>query len=106
MFARKVSLQLKHNSTKDFTKKLESDVIPLLRKQQGFQDEITFTARDGKEAFGISLWDRKESAEAYGNGPYTQVQKMLEDVIDGTPRIETYEVSTSTCHKVGAGSVR
>ena len=99
MFARKVSMNLKPNTTKDFTTKLDSDVIPLLRKQKGFQDEITFTAKDGKQAIGISLWDHKESAEAYGKGAYSDVQKMLDKVVEGTPRVETYEVSNSTFHK-------
>ena len=78
MFARKVSLHLKPNAVKDFSKKMESDVIPLLRKQNGFQDEITFTAKDGKKAIGISLWDRQESAEAYERNSYPQVQKLLD----------------------------
>jgi hypothetical protein len=30
------------------------------------------------------------------------VTKLLSKVVDGTPRVETYEVSNSTCHKVGA----
>jgi hypothetical protein len=102
MFARKVSMHLKPNTVAEYTRKLENDVIPLLRKQNGFQDEISFTAKDGKEAFGISLWDRRESAEAYERGPYPQVVKMLEKVVEGTPRVETYEVSNSTFHKIGA----
>jgi heme-degrading monooxygenase HmoA len=100
MFARKVSMTLKPNTAADFTRKLETDVIPLLRKQKGFHDELAFTTKDGKEAFGISLWDRKESAEAYEKGPYAQIVKMLEKVVEGTPRVETYEVSNSTCHKM------
>ena len=100
MFARKVSMHLKPNTVTDFTRKLESDVIPMLRKQTGFQDEITFTAKGGKEAFGISLWDRREDAEAYERKSYPQVLKMLETVVEGTPRVETYEVSSSTFHKI------
>ena len=42
MYARRVSLQLKPNSTAEFTQRLEKQVIPMLRKQNGFKDEITF----------------------------------------------------------------
>ena len=100
MFARKVTVQLKPNAAAEFTRNVQTDVIPLLRKQDGFQDELTFTAKEGREAFGISLWDRKESAEAYQRGAYTQVVKMLEKHVEGTPRVETYEVSSSTFHKI------
>lgn len=99
MYARKVSLHLKPDAVKDFSKKLETDVIPLLRKQKGFQDEITFTAPDGKRAIGISLWDRKESAELYERDSYAKVLKMLDEVSESVPRVEGYEVATSTFHK-------
>ena len=65
MFARRVSMHLKLNSVAELTQRLEREIIPLLRKQKGFQDEITFVAPGGREAFGISLWDRPENAEAY-----------------------------------------
>ena len=63
MFARRVSMHLKPDGVAEFTQRLEQDVLPLLRKQNGFQDEITFVATGGKEAFAISLWDEAESAE-------------------------------------------
>ena len=55
MFARKVSMQLKPNSIAEMTQRLEKEIIPLLRKQKGFLDEITFVVPGGAEAFGISL---------------------------------------------------
>ena len=104
MYARRVSLKLKPNSTAEFTQRLEKEVIPMLRKQKGFQDEITFVAPAGTEAFGVSLWDNKESADAYNRGPYAEVTKILAKLVDGTPRLETYEVSNSTFHKIGAAA--
>jgi hypothetical protein len=102
MYARRVSLSLKPNSAVEFTKRLEKEVIPMLRKQKGFRDEITFVAPAGIEAFGVSLWDNKESADAYNRGPYADVTKILEKLVDGTPRVDTYEVANSTFHKIAA----
>ncbi len=102
MFARHVSLHLKPNSVREFTDTIDKEVIPLLRKQKGFQDEITFVASGGTEAVGISLWDQKENAEAYNRGTYPQVQKALTKVVEGTPEIKTYEVANSTFHKIAA----
>ena len=102
MFARRVSMHLKPNSLPEFTQKLEKQIIPLLRKQHGFQDEITFVAPGGKEAFGISMWDRKESAETYSRATYPEVVKLLDKVVEGTPQVESYEVSNSTFHKIAA----
>ena len=102
MIARNVSLHLKPNSVAEFTRTLENEVIPLLRKQKGFQDEITFVAPGGLEAVGISLWDEREDAEAYNRGTYPEVQRALAKVVEGTPQVQTYEVSNSTFHKIAA----
>ena len=102
MYARRVSMNLKPNSKAEFTKKLESEIIPMLRKQKGFRDELTFVSPVGKEAFGVSLWDNKENAEAYDRGSYAEVTKMLSKLVEGTPRVDTYEVANSTFHKVAA----
>ena len=102
MFARRVYLHLKPNSTAEFTQRLEKEVIPMLRKQNGFQDEITFVSPGGKEAFGISLWETAEKAEAYNRGTYPEVAKILARVIEGNPQVETFEVTNSTFHKIAA----
>jgi len=104
MYARRVSMKLKPNSTVEFTQRLEKDVIPMLRKQTGFRDEITFVAPGGTEAFGVSLWDTKQNADNYNHGGYAQVTKILEKVIDGAPKLETYEVANSTFHKIAAAA--
>ena len=105
MYARKVSLNLKPNSAAEFTQKLEKQIIPMLQKQQGFKDEITFVVPGKTEAFGVSLWDNKESAEAYNRGTYAEVTKILANLVEGTPRVDTYEVSNSTFHKIRAAAV-
>ena len=102
MFARQVSMRLKPNSNKAFTDTIEKEIIPILRKQKGFQDEITFVVPGGTEAVGISLWDQKENAEAYGRGTYAEVQKVLGKVLEGTPRVQSYDVCNSTYHEVAA----
>jgi heme-degrading monooxygenase HmoA len=104
MYARRVSMKLKPNSTVEFTQRLEKDVIPMLRKQTGFRDEITFVAPGGTEAFGLSLWDTKQSADNYDRASYAKVTKILETLVDGAPRVDTYEVANSTFHKIAAAT--
>ena len=104
MFARRVYMHLKANTVAEFTQRLEKEVIPLLRKQKGFQDEISFVGHEGTEAFGISLWDRAENAEAYNRGTYPEVTKILGTVVEGPAQVETFEVSNSTFHKIAAAA--
>ena len=102
MFARSVSFHLKPGRAPEFTRLLDKDIIPVLRKQKGFQDELAFVAPGGADAVGISVWDLKESAETYARGAYAGVLKTLETVVDGTPRVQTYDVSNSTFHKIAS----
>jgi len=102
MYARNVSINLKPNSVKQFTQKLEQEILPLLKRQDGFQDAITFLPEGGKYAIAISLWDGKESAEAYGRNTYSQVLQSLGTVIEGTPKVTLYEVASSTFHNIPA----
>jgi hypothetical protein len=102
MFARRIYMHLKPNSVAEFAQKLELEIIPLLRKQNGFQDEITFVSPGGKEAFALSLWTRAEDAEAYNRDSYPGVAKIMSTVIEGSPRVETFDVANSTFHKVAS----
>jgi len=102
MFARRVQMHLKPNCVVEFTKRLENDVLPLLRKQKGFQDEITFVGQGGREAFGISLWDKAENAEDYNRVTYPEMTRILTGVIEGAPQVETFDVANSTYHKIAA----
>jgi hypothetical protein len=104
MFARKVNMHLKPNSVAEFTKRLEKDILPLLRKQKGFQDEITFVGQGGRQAFGISLWDTAENAESYNRGTYREVTKFLATVVEGASQVETYDVANSTFHRIAAAA--
>jgi heme-degrading monooxygenase HmoA len=102
MFTRHVTIKLKANSAAEFTRVIENEIIPLLRKQKGFRDEVTFVVPERSEAIALSFWDTKEDAEAYNRTGYQEVLKTLSKVVEGDPKIETYEVANSTFHKIAA----
>ena len=100
MFARNVSIHLKSNMLSDYTQTFDKDVLPLLRKQKGFKDEITFAGPGGVDVTAISLWENKTDAEAYNTNTYPQVLKTMAGFIEGTPKVETSDVVNSTFHKI------
>jgi hypothetical protein len=102
MYARSVSFHLKPGRAAEFTRILDNNILPVLRSQKGFQDEIALVATDGAKAVGISVWNRKEDADAYAAGAYAGVVKVLERVVEGTPQVHTYEVASSTFHNRAA----
>ncbi len=102
MFARIVSMRLKPNMSAEFSQTIEKKILPILRKQKGFRDELTFIAPGGMEAVGISLWDSPAQADAYNSGSYPEVLRELTRLVEGTPSVQTYEVANSTAHKIAA----
>jgi hypothetical protein len=102
MFTRHVIMQLKANSAAEFTRTVEKTILPMMRKQNGFRDEITFISVDDTEAIANSFWETKADADAYDMAGYPQVLKALSKVVEGTPRVGNAVVSNSTLHQIAA----
>ena len=100
MFARSVSVHLKSNMLSDYTRTFENEILPLLRKQKGFKDEITLSNPGSLDVMAISLWESKANAEAYNTNTYPEVLRKFAQVIDGTPKVQTFEAVTTTFHNV------
>lgn len=105
MFARKVSLRLRPDSAGQFLQRMEEEIIPLLRKQQGFLDELTLLSHGGKEIYAYSFWESSEDAERYDRTAFREVTGFLSGLIEGPLRVHTYMVGNSTFHKIAAGAV-
>jgi hypothetical protein len=84
----------------DYTRTFENDTLPLLRRQKGFKDEITLSNPNSLDVIAISLLDSKANAEAYNTNGYPEVLRTLGRMIDGTPRVQTFEAVNSTFHNV------
>src|SRR5271165_6137093 len=100
MFARHITLQLKPNLAKEFPVTFEKEIVPLLKKQKGFVDELLLMTPEKKELVAISLWETKEYAEIYNRELYPRVEKMVEKYIEGAPVIKIFEEQYATFHKI------
>jgi hypothetical protein len=65
-------MSVKAGAVEAFTELIESEIIPLVRHQKGFQDALTLIVPGSREAIGISV---------------------------GTAK--TFQISNSTFHKIG-----
>ena len=100
MFARKVAARLKSNSLEEFTNLMEVEILPWLRKQEGFLDLITLAVPDGTEVATISFCDHERNAQAYNSSGYPEVLKVLGKLLDGPPYVKTFDVVGSTFQRV------
>ena len=101
MFARLVTLQVKPNLVNEFPVTFEKEILPLLRKQTGFLDELSLVTPGKREMVAISLWDTKEHAETYNRELYPQIEKIVNKFVEGTPIVKKFEAEYSTSHKIG-----
>jgi heme-degrading monooxygenase HmoA len=102
MFARKVSVRLQADAAGAFIQKMEDEIIPLLRKQKGFLDELTLMSQSGKEVYAYSFWETSEDAERYDRTAFREVTDRLAGLVEGALRIHTYMVANSTFHKLAS----
>lgn len=93
-FARNVQFQIKNGKEQEFTTLFENDVLPTLRKQPGFEQELTLVNKEG--AIGISIWNDRKSAETYQTATYPTILAKLNHLIERTPKVDMYEVTTTT----------
>jgi heme-degrading monooxygenase HmoA len=100
MFARHVTMQLKPTMAKEFPVTFEKEILPLLRKQRGFLDELLLMTPEKREVVAISLWETKEHAENYHRELYPQIEKIVNRYAEGIPTVKKFETEYSTFHKV------
>jgi heme-degrading monooxygenase HmoA len=100
MFARNVALRLRPNALNEFQRIFDAQVVPLLRKQPGFKDVITFAMSGGTEVVAIRLWETRRHAEAYHAAGYPRVMECLEPLLDGSPKLRVSDIVNSTFHAV------
>ena len=100
MFARNVSFRLKPNMLHDYTRTFEKEILPLLRKQKGFKDDINLSNPASLDVISISLWESKANADAYNTNTYPDVLRSFAGMLDGTPKVQTFEAVQSTSHNV------
>ena len=96
-FARNVQFEIKKGKEQEFAGLFENEVMPMLRKQDGFEEEITLV--NPKASHAISLWADRKSAETYQKATYPGILAKLSNVLEGTPTVETYE-TTKTYSRV------
>jgi quinol monooxygenase YgiN len=104
MFTRIVELRAKPGKTDELCRAAGEKVLPFLKKQQGFQDEIVLVSNtDPNRVLAQSFWSRREDAERYHRERFSQIAEMLRPLCESEPVVSTFDVSTSTVHRITLG---
>ena len=104
MFTRVVELVSKQGKARELSSTINDKIVPILKKQPGFADEIVLVAdADSNRVLALSFWKTREDAERYQRKQYKSVRETLESVLEAEPVVRTFEVHTSTGHRIAAG---
>jgi quinol monooxygenase YgiN len=104
MFTRIVELNTKPGKTRELCTAIDDKVLPILKKQTGFVDETVLASdTEPNRVLSLSVWNTKEDAERYHREHYTRINEMFSHLLEGAPVIRTFDVHTSTTHRLVAG---
>jgi len=104
MFTRVVEINAKSDKASELAATIHEKVLPILKKQTGFVDEaVLISDTEPNRIIGLSFWNSKQDAERYHLEGYPKVNEILSPLLEGSPVIRTFNVHTSTTHRIAAG---
>ena len=104
MFTRIVELTTKPGRNRQLADAIDEKVVPILKKQKGFVDEAVFVSdKETNRVLALGFWKTKEDAEQYHRAEYQKVHDTIRHLLEAEPVIRTFDVHTSTTHRIAAG---
>ena len=104
MFTRVVEVTTKEGKSKEVLNTIREKVLPILRGQNGFVDEVSLVSTlNPNRIVSLSVWKSKEDAERYHNQNFQTITNLLRTHLERDPTIETFDVEISTMHKIATG---
>jgi quinol monooxygenase YgiN len=104
MYTRVVELNTKPGKAREVSETINDKVLPILKKQAGFVDEAVLVSdTESTRVLGLSFWNKREDAERYHREQYPKINEILRPLLEAEPVIRTFDVHTSTTHRITAG---
>ncbi len=86
--ARSVRFDIATDKDEEFHSLFRNEVLPILKKQDGFKDELLLV--NDQHVLAISVWNNMDSARKYESAIYPKLDKTLRPVMVGKPTVETF----------------
>jgi heme-degrading monooxygenase HmoA len=87
--ARSVRFDIAADKNDEFKSLFRNEVLPILKKQDGFKDELLLV--QDQHVLAISVWNDMDSARKYESTIYPQLDKALRPIMTGKPTVETFK---------------
>jgi quinol monooxygenase YgiN len=104
MFTRVVEINSKSGKSHELANTINEKVLPILRQQTGFLDETVLTSdTESNRILALSFWKNKDDAERYHREHFARISEILSNLMENPPVVRTFNVHTSTTHRITAG---
>ena len=104
MFTRIVEVTSKPGKSHEVADLIHQKILPILRQQTGFIDEIILESDTEPDlVVAMSFWKTMADAEKYHRENFAKITQPILPVTEGTPVVRTFNVHTSTAHKIAKG---
>jgi len=104
MFIRIVDFVSMPGKTRMLSETLRNKLLPILRVQPGFVDEIVLESDvEPDRVLALSFWRTREEAERYNRETYPAVREVLLASLETDPVVRTFNVASSTTRNILAG---
>ena len=103
MYTRTVELTCKTGKARELCNTIDDKVLPILRRQAGFVDETVIVSdTEPDRVLALSFWLTREDAQRYEREQFDTVQKTVQHLLETAPVVRTFDVHTSTAHRIAA----
>src|ERR1700693_3690232 len=103
MFTRIVEIIAKTGKSHELANTIHEKVLPILKKQNGFVGEtVLLSETEPDRILALGFWNKREDAEHFHNKDYERVREILQHLLEVEPVIRTFNVHSSTTHKIAA----
>jgi len=103
MYMRVVELASKSGKARELCNTIDDKVLPLLKRQAGFVDQTVIVSdTEPNLVLALSFWNTREDAQRYEREQFDTVQKTVLHLLETAPVVRTFDVHSSTAHRVTA----
>jgi len=85
----------------EFVSAWKNEILPTLKKQPGFVDEILlFGTTEPDLGVGLSFWKTKEEAEHYHREVFSKVAGSVQNLMNGSPTVRSFNVEAAETFRI------
>jgi hypothetical protein len=88
----------------EFVTAWKKEILPTLKKQPGFVDEILlFGTAEPDSGVGLSFWKSSGEAERYHRDVFSKLTGSIKHLMNGSPTVRSFNVEAAETFHIAAG---